>query len=121
MHLSMLLETGIFASQAIWLWRRRHIRREAKKVGQTYDDYVAENSSKKIPKSDSSEIVVDVEAAHGSVSDDEEKEKTNAESAEKSESVFDAKDTAVEPPAEQRGFKQKWRTLVLRPVSEAQA
>lgn len=60
----MVLETGIFASQAIWLWRVRHIRREAKKVGMTYDQYIAQHPSKKLPRSDSQETVVDVEACH---------------------------------------------------------
>ncbi|EOA84512.1 uncharacterized protein SETTUDRAFT_20051 [Exserohilum turcica Et28A] len=60
----MLLETGIFASQAIWLWRVRHVRHEAKKAGKTYDEYIAENPCKKLPHSDSSETFVDVEAGH---------------------------------------------------------
>ncbi|EUC48348.1 hypothetical protein COCMIDRAFT_34222 [Bipolaris oryzae ATCC 44560] len=58
----MLLETGIFASQAIWLWRVRHVRAEAKKAGKTYDEYIAENPSKKLFASESSETFVDVEA-----------------------------------------------------------
>jgi hypothetical protein len=58
----MVLETGIFASHAIWLWRVRHTRRAAKKAGQTYDEYVAEHPTKKIPRCDSSETFVDVEA-----------------------------------------------------------
>lgn len=114
----MLLETGIFASQAIWLWRVRHIRREAKKAGKTYDEYVAENPSRKIPQSESSETVVDVEAGHDSVSQDDASEKINTESTEKSDSVPEAKDTATGAPANQRGFKQKWRTLVLRPDAD---
>jgi hypothetical protein len=61
----MVLETGIFASQAIWLWRVRHIRREAKAAGQTYDEYVAANPSKRL-RSESTETVVDVEACHAS-------------------------------------------------------
>lgn len=60
----MLLETGIFASQAIWLWRVRHIRAEAKKAGKTYDEYIAENPSKKLFASESSETFVDVEAGN---------------------------------------------------------
>lgn len=59
---SMLLETGIFASQALWLWRVRHIRAEAKKAGLTYDQYIAKHPTKKLPRSDSQETVVDVEA-----------------------------------------------------------
>jgi hypothetical protein len=61
----MVLETGIFASQAIWLWRVRHIRREAKAAGQTYDEYVAANPSKRL-RSESTETVVDIEACHAS-------------------------------------------------------
>ncbi|USP75028.1 pq loop repeat-containing protein [Curvularia clavata] len=60
----MLLETGIFASQAIWMWRVRHVRAEAKKAGMTYDEYIAENPSKKLFASESSETFVDVEAGH---------------------------------------------------------
>ncbi|RMZ69584.1 pq loop repeat [Pyrenophora seminiperda CCB06] len=71
----MVLETGIFASQAIWLWRVRHIRRAAKKVGKTYDEYIAENT-KKIPRSDSAETIVDVEAAREKDTTDARSEKT---------------------------------------------
>lgn len=60
----MALETGIFASQAIWLWRVRHVRCEAKKAGMTYDEYIAKHPSRKLPRSDSQETVVDVEACH---------------------------------------------------------
>lgn len=60
----MVLETGIFASQFIWLWRVRHARRQAKKAGLTYDEYIAEHPSKKLRRCDSSETVVDVEACH---------------------------------------------------------
>src|SRR4051812_14955389 len=77
----MVLETGIFASQAIWLWRVRHIRRAAKKVGKTYDEYVAENN-KKIPRSDSAETIVDVEAAREKDTSDACSEKTAVASQE---------------------------------------
>jgi len=70
----MVLETGIFASQAIWLYRVRHVRREAKKAGMSYDGYIAQHPSKKIPRSDSTETVVDVEACH-----DEKQAKTHDE------------------------------------------
>ncbi|KAF2134710.1 hypothetical protein P153DRAFT_279030 [Dothidotthia symphoricarpi CBS 119687] len=60
----MLLETGIFASHAIWLWRVRHVRAEAKKANLTYDEYVAQHPSKKLPRSDSAETIADVEACH---------------------------------------------------------
>lgn len=60
----MTLETGIFMSQAIWLWRVRHIRHEAKKLGMTYDEYVDAHPSKKLSRNASLETVADVEAAH---------------------------------------------------------
>ncbi|KAF1953435.1 hypothetical protein CC80DRAFT_551478 [Byssothecium circinans] len=60
----MSLETGIFLSQAIWLWRVRHVRREAKKAGKTYDEYVTEHPSKKLARSKSANTLVDVEASH---------------------------------------------------------
>ena len=58
----MLLESGMFISHWIWLWRVRHVRREAKKAGKTYDQYIAENPSKKLPRSESSESVPDLES-----------------------------------------------------------
>jgi hypothetical protein len=69
----MVLETGIFASQVVWLWRVRHVRKEAKKAGKTYDEYVAENSGKKLPRCSSEETFVDVETGVA--------EKTDAEKA----------------------------------------
>jgi hypothetical protein len=58
----MVLETGIFFSQAIWLWRVRHIRRAAKKAGMSYDEYVEKNhDGVKLPRCGSSETVGDVE------------------------------------------------------------
>ncbi|KAF2107753.1 hypothetical protein BDV96DRAFT_294295 [Lophiotrema nucula] len=63
----MFLELGIFASQAIWLWRVRHVRREAKKAGKTYDAYIANHPTKKLARSPSSETVADLEAGHQAV------------------------------------------------------
>ncbi|OCK85241.1 hypothetical protein K432DRAFT_287162, partial [Lepidopterella palustris CBS 459.81] len=40
----VLLEIGIFISQFIWLYRTRHIRRAAKKMGKTYDEYMADTT-----------------------------------------------------------------------------
>ncbi|KAF2680525.1 hypothetical protein K458DRAFT_392867 [Lentithecium fluviatile CBS 122367] len=60
----MALETGIFLSQAIWLWRVRHVRKEAKMEGKTYDEYIAEHPSKKLTRSESGAAVADVEAGH---------------------------------------------------------
>ena len=116
---SMLLETGIFASQAIWLWRVRHVRREAKKAGKTYDEYIAENPSKKIPRPESSETVVDVEACHSPKSQNTVSEKANAESREKRDTASGAKITTTETLTSTHGFMQKWRKLVLRPVSDS--
>lgn len=58
----MFLEIGIFASQAIWLWRVRHVRREAKEAGMTYDQYIEQHPSKKLARSGSVETIPDLEA-----------------------------------------------------------
>jgi hypothetical protein len=85
----MVLETGIFASQAVWMWRVRHVRREAKKAGLSYDEYVAKHPSKKLPRSESAETIVDVEACHDA-------EKTAAYNEEATERVRQEKsDDAV--------------------------
>ena len=110
----MLLETGIFASQAIWLWRVRHVRKEAKKAGKTYDEYVAENPSKKIPRSESSETIVDVEACYESQSRDSATETAQAEPKEKQDTISGTESIA---PAATNTFMQRWRSLVLRPTS----
>ncbi len=34
----MLLETGIFISHALWLFRTRKLRKQAKLAGQSFDD-----------------------------------------------------------------------------------
>jgi len=65
----LVLETGIFASQALWLYRARHVRAAARKMGMTYDAYMAA----KLPYGGSCEMVgdedrvgdVDVEANAG--------------------------------------------------------
>ncbi|KAF3007467.1 hypothetical protein E8E13_004669 [Curvularia kusanoi] len=104
----MLLETGIFLSQAIWLWRVRHVRREAKRAGMSYDQYVAENPSKKIPRSESAETIVDVEACHGS--------QRQSEPDEKQDTATKSEDIPANVPATTSPLVQKWRNLVLRPV-----
>jgi len=60
----MTLETGIFISQAIWLWRVRHVRREAKKASMTYDQYIAKHPTKKISRCESQETIADIEACN---------------------------------------------------------
>lgn len=110
----MLLETGIFASQAIWLWRVRHIRRQAKKVGKTYDEYIAECPSKILPRSDSSETVVDVEACHEPQDQDASSKKLKTESIKTSDTTTESSQEKVSTP--KHGLLQKWRSMVLRPV-----
>lgn len=57
----MALETGIFVSQAVWMWRVCETRKKAKMAGLSYDDYVA-----KFPeRSMSAELVRDLEACRG--------------------------------------------------------
>lgn len=86
----MTLETGIALSQAIWLYRVRHVRSEAKKLGMTYDEYVAAHPSKKLERTLSSETVADVEAGP-----------TEAQLPEKSTSQIPNNNT-VEPSPEKK-------------------
>ncbi|KAH7410146.1 hypothetical protein DE146DRAFT_604350 [Phaeosphaeria sp. MPI-PUGE-AT-0046c] len=67
----MVFETGIFASQAIWMWRVRDVRREAKKAGLTYDEYVAKHPERSM----SVETIVDVEACREAEKKEEESER----------------------------------------------
>ncbi|XPS68774.1 hypothetical protein M3J09_001058 [Ascochyta lentis] len=117
----MFLETGIFASQAIWLWRVRHIRREAKKAGKTYDEYVAEHPSKKLPSSQSSETVVDVEACNTPPVQDDFSEKSGTGAREQADTATESTHTQEKVPTSGQSFLQKWRALVLRPVPDAQS
>lgn len=87
---AMTLETGIALSQAIWLYRVRHVRSEAKKLGMTYDEYVAAHPSKKLERTLSSETVADVEAGP-----------TEAQLPEKSTSQIPNNNT-VEPSPEKK-------------------
>jgi hypothetical protein len=113
---SMLLETGIFMSQAIWLWRVRHVRKEAKKAGKTYDEYIAENPSKKIPRSESSETVVDVEAGHEPQC---QTETSPTGSNEKQDTASKSESISMKEPAITNTLMDKWRNLVLRPTPNA--
>jgi hypothetical protein len=90
----IVLETGIFVSQGIWLWRVRHVRREAKKAGMGYDEYV-KRYPEKIPKSVSEESVVDVEAQREG---DEKAMCEKREVANDEKAVLDATDTALQLP-----------------------
>lgn len=111
----MLLETGIFVSQAIWLWRVRHIRREAKKAGKTYDEYIAENPSEKLPRSESSGIVVDVEACREPSIKASTADKVREESI-KSAVVTDSANLQGKASLSENSLLQRWRRLVLRPA-----
>jgi hypothetical protein len=118
----MVLETGIFASQAIWLWRVRHVRREAKKAGKTYDAYIAENPSKNLPWSESSETIVDVEACHEPKGqDDTASAKATIDSKEKPDAVSETGNVGGKAPPTPHVIIQKWRSLVLRPSPEVQS
>lgn len=116
---SMLLETGIFASQAIWLWRVRHIRREAKKAGKTYDEYVAENPPEKLPRSGLSGTVVDVEACHEPSTNTSISEQVKERSI-KSAIATDSASMQEKTSAAENSLLQRWKRLVLRPVSGVQ-
>jgi hypothetical protein len=99
------LETGIFVSQGIWLWRVRHVRKEAKALGLGYDEYV-KRFPEKIPKSVSEESVVDVEAQREMEpsSDTRVEEKAASEKkevssdAESTRSTLVADDAGLQPP-----------------------
>ena len=119
--LSMLLETGIFLSQAIWLWRVRHIREEAKKAGKTYDEYVTENPSKKILRCESSETVVDAEACHEPVSQNTMSEQAGTGSEEKKDKASEGGIAVARTAAAKYDLRQKWRELVLRPNPDVQS
>ena len=49
---SLILEVGIFASQGIWLYRTRRVRKAAKEAGMTYDEFVEATGSKEKTTSD---------------------------------------------------------------------
>jgi hypothetical protein len=69
----MVLETGIFLSQAVWLWRVRGVRREAKRAGVGYDEFVKAHPDKAgVPGSRGDKGVVDVEAGVGGVMEEKE-------------------------------------------------
>jgi hypothetical protein len=99
----MVLETGIFVSQAVWLWRVRRVRGEAKRVGLSYDEYVAEHPEKKLPRSMSSETFVDVEAGCQEEQRDDEKsgvvkEEVDEEAAGSALDRHDSKNDGLQPP-----------------------
>lgn len=92
----MALETGIFVSQAVWLWRVREIRRKAKKRGLSYDEYVAKYPERAM----SVEDVRDVEACRG-----EEKQEVGKEKEGSGEKGVDAtglraeEKSTIQPPS----------------------
>lgn len=95
----MVLETGIFVSQAVWLWRVRDVRREAKRVGLSYDEYV-----KKYPERAMSEATVgDVEVGRGDAKTEanghEEQTKDSTVTMRADSGAWDEKKEAVQLPA----------------------
>ena len=57
----LILEIGIGVLQIIWLWRTSSVRREARKVGLDYDDFVNLQGTKNGETHEKSEAVMDVE------------------------------------------------------------
>lgn len=39
----MVLESGIFLCHALWLFRTRHLRKEAKRAGKSFDEYIVDH------------------------------------------------------------------------------
>lgn len=48
-HHSIILETGIFLSHLIWMFRTRKIRKEAATREKTFDDIAAEHEERGLP------------------------------------------------------------------------
>ena len=57
----LIMEIGIWGLQIIWLWRTSNVRREARKVGLAYDDFVSLQGTKNGTTQEKSETVTDVE------------------------------------------------------------
>lgn len=56
--LVLFMEIGIGVVHLIWLWRTRKIRREAKKVGMDYDEYIGND---KDDKSNAEDTTVEIQ------------------------------------------------------------
>ena len=57
----LIMEIGIGVLQIIWLRRTSSVRREARKVGLDYDDFVSLQDTKNGATHGQSEVVTDVE------------------------------------------------------------
>ncbi len=57
----VVMEIGIGGLQIIWLWRTRSVRREARKAGLDYDDFVGLQDTKNGTTGGQSEASTDVE------------------------------------------------------------
>ena len=57
----LIMEIGIAGLQIIWLWRTRSVRREARKAGLDYDDFVSLQHTKNGTTQGRSEALTDVE------------------------------------------------------------
>jgi hypothetical protein len=106
----IVLETGIFVSQGIWLWRVRHVRREAKALGLGYDEYV-KRFPEKLPKSVSEESVVDVEAQREKEPSSDTRVEEKA-AAEKKEVASDAESTRSTLVADDAGLQLPPNTVI---------
>jgi hypothetical protein len=110
----IFLETGIFASQAIWLYRVRHVRREAKKAGMSYNKYVAAHPSKGLSRSESSETVVDVEACHDSATTNMSQKHMDAGWGEKQDNDVESGRTTLETARQEPSTVQQPPPAVIR-------
>jgi len=59
--LVLVMEIGIGILQLIWLWRTRSVRREARKAGLDYDDFVNLRDAKNGTAQGQGEAMMDVE------------------------------------------------------------
>lgn len=57
----LIMEIGIGGLQIIWLWRTSSVRREARKMGLDYDDFVNLQDTKNGTTQGQNEVVTDVE------------------------------------------------------------
>jgi hypothetical protein len=85
----MVLETGIFVSQAVWMWRVREVRGEAKRAGLTYDEYVAKGEVRSMSEA------TDVEAGRW---DEKKSEDTRTETAKSGLDTAGVAGNVLQPP-----------------------
>ena len=59
--LVLIMEIGIGVLQIVWLWRTRSVRREARKAGLDYDEFVSLADAKDVTAQNQREAVMDIE------------------------------------------------------------